>query len=118
MSGCAWSLLPKYYPPYSTVYYYFRQWSDDGTWKRIHDHLVQWLCVLEDHPASPSAGSLDSQIVPTAVMVQQSVGYEGAGKIKGPKRFILVDTFDLLMAVTTLTAIDLASEPEGCSECI
>ena len=24
VSGCAWRLLPKQYPPYSTVYYYFR----------------------------------------------------------------------------------------------
>jgi putative transposase len=26
VSGCAWRLLPKQYPPYSTVYYYFRKW--------------------------------------------------------------------------------------------
>lgn len=24
VSGCAWRLLPKVYPPYATVYYYFR----------------------------------------------------------------------------------------------
>ena len=43
VSGCAWRLLPKQYPPYSTVYYYFRKWRGDGSWKRIHDHLVQWV---------------------------------------------------------------------------
>jgi putative transposase len=41
VTGCAWRLLPNEYPPYSTVYYYFRKWRDDGSWKQIHDHLVQ-----------------------------------------------------------------------------
>ncbi len=31
VTGCAWSLLPKDFPPYSTVYYYIRQWRNDGT---------------------------------------------------------------------------------------
>ena len=52
-TSCAWSLLPKTFPPYSTVYYYFRQWRDDGTGQRVHDHLVQWVRVLEDHPCPP-----------------------------------------------------------------
>ena len=43
VSGCAWRLLPKAYPPYSTVYYYFRKWRNDGSWKRIHDYLMQWV---------------------------------------------------------------------------
>lgn len=45
-TSCAWYLLAKTFPPYSTVYYYFRQWRDDGTWKRVDDHLVQWVRVL------------------------------------------------------------------------
>ncbi len=57
-TGCAWSLLPKDFPPYSTVYYYFRQWEDDGTWKRVHDHLVEWVRVAEDRDPTPSAGAL------------------------------------------------------------
>jgi transposase len=74
MSGCAWRLLPKEYPPYSTVYYYFRKWRDDGTWKRIHDHLMQWVRVDANREASPTAASLDSQTVASAVMVHQAVG--------------------------------------------
>lgn len=99
VTGCAWRLLPKEYPPYSTVYYYFRKWRDDGSWKRIHDQLVQWVRVTEDHDPSPSAASLDSQTVPTAVMVHQAVGYDGGKNIKGRKRFTLVDTLGLLIAV-------------------
>lgn len=104
VSGCAWRLLPKEYPPYSTVYYYFRTWRDDGTWKRIHAHLVQWVRVIENRESTPSAASMDSQTVPTSVMVNQSVGYDAGKKIKGRKRFTLVDTLGLLMMVRVVAA--------------
>ncbi len=104
VSGCAWRLLPKEYPPYSTVYYYFRKWRNDGSWQRIHDHLVQWVRVDADRNSTPTAASLDSQSVPTAVMVHQAVGYDGGKKIKGRKRFTLVDTLGLLIAVRVVAA--------------
>lgn len=104
VSGCAWRLLPKEYPPYSTVYYYFRKWRDDGSWKRIHDHLVQWVRVTEERNPTPSAASLDSQSVATAVMVQKAVGYDAGKHIKGRKRFTLVDTLGLLIAVHVVAA--------------
>jgi putative transposase len=104
VSGCAWRLLPHEYPPYSTVYYYFRKWRNDGSWKRIHDQLVQWVRVGEDRLPSPSAASLDSQTVATAVMVHQEVGYDAGKKTKGRKRFTLVDTLGLLIAVQVVAA--------------
>jgi putative transposase len=104
VSGCAWRLLPKEYPPYSTVYYYFRKWRNDGSWKRIHDRLVQWVRVVENRHASPSAASLDSQTVPTSVMVNKSVGYDAGKKLKGRKRFALVDTLGLLIGVQVVAA--------------
>jgi transposase len=103
-SGCAWRSLPQEYPPSSTVYYYFRKWRDDGSWKRIHDHLVQWVRVDANRNSTPSAASLDSQTVPTAVMVHQAVGYDGGKKIKGRKRFTLVDTLGLLIVVRVVAA--------------
>lgn len=104
VSGCAWRLLPREYPPASTVYYYFKKWRDDGSWKRIHDHLMQWVRVCEDRFASPSAASLDSQSVPTAVMVHHHVGFDAAKLIKGRKRFTLVDTLGLLIALKVVAA--------------
>jgi putative transposase len=104
VSGCAWRLLPKTYPPYSTVYYYFRKWRDDGSWKQIHDHLVEWVRVSDNREPSASAASLDSQSVPTAVMVNEQVGYDAGKKIKGRKRFTLVDSLGLLIAVRVVAA--------------
>jgi transposase len=114
ISGCAWRLLPPQYPPYSTVYYYFRRWRDDGTWKRVHDRLVEWVRVMENRDSTPSAASMDSQTVPTSVMVNQSVGYDAGKKIKGRKRFTLVDTLGLLMMVRVVAAS--TQDREGAKE--
>jgi len=60
--------------------------------------------VVEERQPTPSAGSNDSLSVPTAVMVHQEVGYDGGKKIKGRKRFTLVDTLGLLMVVKVVAA--------------
>ncbi len=114
VTGCAWRLLPKEYPPYSTVFDYFRQWRDDGNWKRIHDALFEQVRRTAGRHPSPSAASLDSQSVPTAVMLPEAVGYDGAKQIKGRKRFTLVDTLGLLMAVNVVAAN--VPEPEGAKQ--
>jgi transposase len=36
-TGCAWRYLPKDFGPWQTVYGCFRQWSQDWTWRFIHD---------------------------------------------------------------------------------
>src|SRR5581483_4964384 len=38
-NGCVWRALPHEYPPWPTVWTYFRRWRDDGTWQRLHDAL-------------------------------------------------------------------------------
>jgi putative transposase len=104
VSSCAWRLMPKEYPPSSTVYYYFSKWRNDGSWKRINDHLVEWVRVAQDRDPSPSVASIDSQTVPTAVMVSDSVGYDAGKKTKGRKRFTMVDTLGLLLMVKVVAA--------------
>lgn len=56
-AGCQWRILPKDYPPWETVYYYFAQWRDDGTLRRIHDCLREGVRLLAERQSSPSAGS-------------------------------------------------------------
>ncbi len=36
---CSWEMLPKDFPPKSTVYEYFKRWEKDGTWSGLHDAL-------------------------------------------------------------------------------
>ena len=38
-TGCQWRMLPKEYPPWSTVYHYYRKWRIEGKWDEIHDGL-------------------------------------------------------------------------------
>lgn len=41
-TGCQWRLLPKDFPPYTTVQRYFYRWRDDGTWQKINHHRSCW----------------------------------------------------------------------------
>ena len=64
-SGCAWRLLPHDFPPWQTVYGYFRRWKKDGSWKRIHDTLHEKRRKQEGRESEPSAAIVDSQSVKT-----------------------------------------------------
>jgi putative transposase len=38
-TGCQWRLLPRDFPPWSTVHHYFRTWRRTGVWVRLHRAL-------------------------------------------------------------------------------
>ena len=46
-TGCQWRMLPREYPPWGTVYWYFATWKKDGTWENIHDTLVKLVRVQQ-----------------------------------------------------------------------
>lgn len=64
-SGCAWEMLPHDFPPYKTVYDYFRQWRKKGIWERANAALREQLRLTEGRSATPSAAIIDSQSVKT-----------------------------------------------------
>ena len=64
-TGCQWDYLPHDFPPQDTVYGYFRQWKNDGTWTQVHDALRGQVRVAAGKEATPSAGIVDSQSVKT-----------------------------------------------------
>ncbi len=64
-NGVTWRALPHDYPPWRTVYHYFRAWRLDGTWERIHDALRDRVRAAAGRQASPSAAIIDSQSVKT-----------------------------------------------------
>jgi putative transposase len=63
--GCAWRMMPLEYPPWSTVYDYYRQWRRDGTWETIHTALREQVRQAAGREPTPSAAVLDSQSVKT-----------------------------------------------------
>ena len=64
-TGCQWRMLPHDFPPWQTVYTYFRNWRLDGTWQRIHDTLRRKVRRAAGRHPEASAASLDSQSVKT-----------------------------------------------------
>lgn len=96
-SSCQWALLPKDFPPKSTVHHYFKRFSGDGTWARIHDALYCKTRDLEGREESPSFAIIDSQSVKTSAEARERVGFDAGKKTKGRKRHILVDTLGLIL---------------------
>ena len=96
-SGYQWGLLPKDFPPKSTVHYYFKRFSGDGTWAAIHDALYRKTRDLEGCDESPSYAIVDSQSVKTGAEARGHVGFDAGKKVKGRKRHILVDTLGLIL---------------------
>src|SRR5215204_4466045 len=44
-SGCPWRLLPKDFPPWETVYWWFGRWRVDGTFERLNAALCASCCA-------------------------------------------------------------------------
>ena len=80
--GVQWRYLPKQYPTWQSVYYYFRKFERDGTWLRGHEQLRSQLRKKTGKHKHPTAGCLDSQSVKT-VGVSSCFGYDAGKKVKG-----------------------------------
>jgi transposase len=99
-NSVVWRALPADFPPWDTVYHYFRTWNRDGTLTRMHNGLREQVRLAEGRHVEPSAAILDSQSVRGAETVAKtSRGFDGGKKVNGRKRHIAVDTCGLLLVV-------------------
>jgi putative transposase len=105
-------MLPKDFPPGSTVHTCYRRWRTDGTWERINEAPRQQARRQAGRPPSPRSAAVDSQSVKTAGAGGPK-GYDGGKKVSGRKRHIWVDSLGLLLAVT-VTAADVSDGRAAC----
>jgi putative transposase len=96
-SGCPWRLLPRDFPPWKTVYHWFRKWRIDGTFERLNLALRECLRTQLGRNPQPSAGIVDSQSAKTSGVGGEQRGYDGGKKVRGRKRHLLVDTEGLVL---------------------
>lgn len=103
-NGCVWRDLPVDFPPWQTVYYYFRKWDRDETIDLMMSELHQIKRIKAERKPLPTALIVDSQSVKNTATATEAIGVDGGKIIKGRKRLYITDTLGNLMYVKVAAA--------------
>jgi len=82
-TGCQWRLLPHDFPPYATVWSFYRRAKQTGLWERILCGMVEKTRVQAGRDAAPTYGIVDSQSAKTTSAAEER-GIDGGKKSEGP----------------------------------
>jgi putative transposase len=103
-TGVQWRMLPKDFPGWQLVYYYFHKWLTKGIWKKIQEHLRKCMRKKQGREECPSLAIIDSQSVKNSEWGIPDKGFDGNKRIKGRKRHIMVDTLGILLGIIVTEA--------------
>ena len=91
-TGSQWRNMESKYPPWQSVYYYFRKWKNNGFFEELNEVLNRMeRSGILGRAASPSLLMVDSQSVRLAPFLDQARGLDPNKKINGRKRTIITD---------------------------
>lgn len=100
-----WRNLDEKYPPWQSVYYYFRKWQKDGTWAGLLSYLVEKERIRQGRNAKASVAAVDSQSVKIGSLISmETTGFDGGKQVKGRKRHLAVDVLGLPLAMHVSSA--------------
>ena len=101
--GGAWRALPPGWPPWRTVYGWFRRWLDLGLFDRILRAVARLRRRASGRRSVPRLAVIDTQSV-ECIPVRGPRGYDAAKKVLGRKRVALVDADGTWLAVAVVPA--------------
>lgn len=81
-NGCKWRALPHDFPPWGTVWSFYRRAMLSGTWNEVQNTLVELTRIKAGKEPSPTYALIDSQSVKT-VYASEKRGFDGGKKRKG-----------------------------------
>lgn len=102
-TGCQWRMLPKEFPKWQLVYYYYRKWVEAELFDMLLDKLRSKVRLSKGQPGRATLGIMDSQSVRWGNN-RSLKSYDGNKKVKGIKRHIVVDKNGFLLAVMVTVA--------------
>ena len=78
-NGCKWRNLPHDFPPWQTVYSFFRRAKESGLWDELLKYMVEITRQIENKSSEPTYAIIDSQSVKT-VSSNEERGIDGGKK--------------------------------------
>ena len=106
-TGTQWRNIDGHYPPWESVYYYFRKFQRTGIWDKILRKLVELERLRQNREGTPSHVAVDSQSVKIGSLISIETGLDGGKNVNGRKRHIAVDSLGLPMALHVLSLIHI-----------
>ena len=101
--GGGWRALPDGFPPWRTVYGWFRRWLDLGLLAALLREVARRRRRAAGRRAGPSLCIIDTQAI-RCIAVRGPRGYDAAKGVVGRKRVALVDAHGHVLAVAVVPA--------------
>jgi putative transposase len=101
--GGPWRALPREWPPWRTVYGWFRRWTELGLFDAVPRAVARSRRRSVGRRSEPRSAIIGTQTV-KCIPVRGPRGYDAGKKVLGRKRAALVDAEGRILAVAVVPA--------------